>query len=420
VRPSPGAAECERVFGGLDILVNNAGAIHPIGAAAETAPEAFEACLRVNVTGAFSLARAVWPLLKQSGGRIVNILSGASRQPLAGWSAYCASKSALLMLTRSLDLEGEPEGIRCFGFAPGLVDTKMQRAIRQSGVNEISRLSRSALTHPDIPAQAVAWLASGDADDLAGQYVDVRDPGWDNVDVGAAHACGNHVAHVPDYCLDEVADHTAALALALSRKLFVLDAAVRRGEWAPAKTAAPLKSPGQSVAGLVGVGRIGRKVLERLRPFGFRLLVADPALSESDAAQLDAEKCGYPDLLARSDVAIFNAPSTPQTRRMLNADALAAAKTGMMVVNCARGDLIDESALAAALESGQVGAAGLDVFATEPLPGDSPLRRAPNVVLTPHAAWFSDRAIANLQRLAADEVSRALRNEPPRKPVPAR
>jgi len=170
------AAECERVFGGLDILVNNAGAIHPIGAAAETAPEAFEACLRVNVTGAFSLARAVWPLLKQSGGRIVNILSGASRQPLAGWSAYCASKSALLMLTRSLDLEGEPEGIRCFGFAPGLVDTKMQRAIRQSGVNEISRLSRSALTHPDIPAQAVAWLASGDADDLAGQYVDVRDP----------------------------------------------------------------------------------------------------------------------------------------------------------------------------------------------------------------------------------------------------
>lgn len=243
--------------------------------------------------------------------------------------------------------------------------------------------------------------------------------GWDNVDVSAAHACGNHVAHVPDYCLDEVADHTAALALALSRRLFVLNRAVRRGEWAPAKTAAPLKSPGQSVAGLVGVGRIGRKVLERLRPFGFRLLVADPALSESNASELGAEKCDYPGLLARSDVAIFNAPSTPQTRRMLNADALAAAKTGMMVVNCARGDLIDESDLAAALESGQVAAAGLDVFDTEPLPDDSPLRRAPNVVLTPHAAWFSDRSIANLQRLAADEVSRALRNEPPRKPVPA-
>lgn len=243
--------------------------------------------------------------------------------------------------------------------------------------------------------------------------------GWDNVDVSAAHACGNHVAYIPDYCLDEVADHTAALVLALSRRLFVLNRAVRRGEWAPAKTAAPLKSPGQSAAGLVGVGRIGRKVLERLRPFGFRLLVADPALSESDAAELGAEKCNYPGLLARSDVAVFNAPSTPQTRRMLNADALAAAKTGMMVVNCARGDLIDESDLAAALQSGQVAAAGLDVFDTEPLPDDSPLRRAPNVVLTPHAAWFSDRSIANLQRLAADEVSRALRNEPPRKPVPA-
>jgi len=244
--------------------------------------------------------------------------------------------------------------------------------------------------------------------------------GWDNVDVQAAHACGKRVAYIPDYCLDEVADHTAALALALSRKLLVLDAAVRRGEWAAARTAAPLKSPGQSAAALVGVGRIGRKVLERLRPFGFRLLVADPALSRPDAAELGAQKCAYPGVLARCDVAIFNAPSTPQTRRMLNADALAAAKPGMMVVNCARGDLIDESALAAALESGQVAAAGLDVFDTEPLPDASPLRRAPNVVLTPHAAWFSDRAIANLQRLAADEVSRALRNEPPRKPVPAR
>jgi len=171
------AAECERAFGRLDILVNNAGVIHPIGAAGQTAPAAFEACLRVNVTGAFSLARAAWPLLQQRGGRIVNILSGASKQPLAGWCAYCASKAALLMLTRSLDLEGAPEGIRCFGFAPGLVDTKMQQTIRESGVNEISRLSRLALTHPDIPARAVAWLASGDADDLAGQYVDVRDPG---------------------------------------------------------------------------------------------------------------------------------------------------------------------------------------------------------------------------------------------------
>ena len=243
--------------------------------------------------------------------------------------------------------------------------------------------------------------------------------GWDNVDTKAARVHGSHVAYVPDYCLDEVADHATALALALSRKLFPFDSAVREGEWAPAKVAAPLKSLSQSIAGLVGVGRIGRKVMDRLRPFGFQLMAADPALSKQDAMELGVEKCDYPDILMRADLAIFNAPSTLQTRGMLNASALAMAQTGIMVVNCARGDLINESDLAVALKSGKVAAAGLDVFNTEPLPADSPLRDAPNVIFTPHAAWFSNRSIVNLQRLAADEVSRALRNEPPRKPVPA-
>ena len=169
-------AECESVFGRLDILVNNAGTIQPIGGVSEMTPEAFAECLLVNITGAFALTHAAWTLLQKTRGRIVNIISGASRQPMIGWSAYCSSKAALLMLTQSLDLEGKPEGIRCFGFAPGLVDTKMQQTIRESGINEISQLSRSDLVHPDIPAQVVAWLVSGGADDLAGQYMDVRDP----------------------------------------------------------------------------------------------------------------------------------------------------------------------------------------------------------------------------------------------------
>lgn len=232
-------------------------------------------------------------------------------------------------------------------------------------------------------------------------------------------ARGLQVAYVPDYCLGEVADHAAALALALSRKLFALDASVRKGEWTPAQTAAPLQPPDKSVAGLIGAGRIGSKVLERLRPFGFRFLIADPALSESDAADLGAELCGYPEILSRGDLIIFNAPSTPQTRGMLNAEALSSAKRGLKIINCSRGDIVCEDDLASALESGIVSAAGLDVFREEPLPEHSPLRRAPNVILTPHAAWYSDRAITRLQQLAADEVARALRGEPLRKPVPA-
>ena len=173
--PDRAAAECESVFGRLDILVNNAATINPIGAISDISPADFARNLHINVVGAFALIRATWPLLKKSRGRIVNILSGASRTALFGWPAYCASKSALLMLTQSADLEGKPEGIRCFGFAPGLVDTAMQETIRRSGVNDVSQLPRSALSPPDIPARAVAWLASGEADDFAGQYADVRD-----------------------------------------------------------------------------------------------------------------------------------------------------------------------------------------------------------------------------------------------------
>ena len=169
-------SECESAFGRLDILVNNAGVIQPIGAIPEVPPEAFARCLQVNLVGAYALTRAAWPALKKSGGRIVNVLSGASRTALIGWPAYCASKAGLLMLTRSTDLEGKPQGIRCFGFAPGLVDSDMQQVIRESGVNEVSQLPRSALAPPEIAARAVAWLAAGDADDLAGQYSDVRDP----------------------------------------------------------------------------------------------------------------------------------------------------------------------------------------------------------------------------------------------------
>lgn len=174
--PERAVAKCEAAFGGLDILVNNAGAIEPIRAIPDIEPSEFALNLKVNVVGAFALARASWPMLRKSRGRILNILSGASRTPFAGWSAYCASKAAMLMLTESLDMEGRAEGIRCFGFAPGVVDTDMQGVIRASGVNHISQLPREALAHPDIPGKAAAWLVSGEADDLAGQYVDISDP----------------------------------------------------------------------------------------------------------------------------------------------------------------------------------------------------------------------------------------------------
>jgi NAD(P)-dependent dehydrogenase (short-subunit alcohol dehydrogenase family) len=161
-------------LGRLDIVVNNAGVIEPMAPLPDIDPEAFDRALRINVSGPAAIIAATWPRLAD-GGRVINILSGAAIRPMHGWAAYCASKAALLMLTRSVELEGAISGIHCFGLAPGLVDTAMQASIRSAHINDISNIPREKLSSPEIAAQAIAWLASGAADDLAGTMIDVRD-----------------------------------------------------------------------------------------------------------------------------------------------------------------------------------------------------------------------------------------------------
>lgn len=242
--------------------------------------------------------------------------------------------------------------------------------------------------------------------------------GYDNIDVAAARAAGLKVGYVPDYCADEVADHTAAAALALLRKLFPLDASVRRGEWAAVKVARPIRPFAETVVGFFGLGAIGRGVLARLKGFGFRFIAADPGLTEAAAAGLGVEKVEADRLFAEADLVSLHAPATPATVGFVNAARLATMKPDAVIVNSARGNLIVEADLAAALVAGRIGGAALDVFGTEPLPAESPLRGAPNLILTPHAAWYSDAAIGRLQGLVAEDIARALRGEGPRRPVP--
>ena len=135
-----------RELGGLDVVVNNAGVIEPMAMVGDLDPLAFDHALRVNVSGPAALTAAAWPHLK-GGGRIINLLSGAALRPLPGWAAYCSSKAALLMLTRAVDLEGTAQGTRCFGVAPGLVDTAMQSKIRATGINEISAIPQTKQFH---------------------------------------------------------------------------------------------------------------------------------------------------------------------------------------------------------------------------------------------------------------------------------
>lgn len=243
--------------------------------------------------------------------------------------------------------------------------------------------------------------------------------GYDNIDLAAAARCGIQVGYIPDYCAAEVADHVAALILAALRKLPQLDASVRAGAWAAVGTAQPIKPFSEVAIGFLGLGRIGSGVLERLKAFGFHFLVSDPYLDPARAQELGAKQVSVAALFAQSDVLTLHAPATPETDHIVNARTLSTMSKHAVIVNAARGKLVDETALADALSSGGLGGAALDVFETEPLPADSPLRHAPNVILTPHAAWYSDAAIVRLQELAAQDIARVLRGEGPRCPVPS-
>ncbi|MDQ0395854.1 SDR family NAD(P)-dependent oxidoreductase [Labrys monachus] len=174
-------AETTRRLGPPSILVNNAGVVSPIGRLDTLDPEAFAAAIRITLVGAAFAARAVLPAMVAAGrGRIINLSSGAAHRPLEGWSAYCAAKAGLAMLTRSLQLEYGERGIRAFGFSPGVVDTGMQAEIRASGINPVSRLPRESLAPADEPAAGIVYLCAAASDVRAGQEVDIRDADFRN------------------------------------------------------------------------------------------------------------------------------------------------------------------------------------------------------------------------------------------------
>jgi NAD(P)-dependent dehydrogenase (short-subunit alcohol dehydrogenase family) len=159
---------------GFDILVNNAGVIGPIGRIAEVAVEDWAANIETNLIGAFHATQLAIRGMRGRGGVIVNLSSGAAHRPLEGWSAYCAGKAGLAMLTRAVHEEYGAEGIRIFGFAPGVVDTDMQGAIRASGINPVSQIPRANLAPAREPALAIVWLCSEAAAGWAGRELDVR------------------------------------------------------------------------------------------------------------------------------------------------------------------------------------------------------------------------------------------------------
>ena len=165
-----------KLYGKIDILINNAGTIQPIAAISDTRPEDWKSSLSVNLLGAYYCIRSSLPhMVARNSGVIINLSSGAAHKPFEGWSAYCAGKAGLAMLTQAIHLEYATSGIRAIGFAPGVVDTSMQSEIRASRVNPVSQLSRESLASPDKPATAVVWLCSDHATKWGGREVSIKD-----------------------------------------------------------------------------------------------------------------------------------------------------------------------------------------------------------------------------------------------------
>jgi D-3-phosphoglycerate dehydrogenase / 2-oxoglutarate reductase len=240
--------------------------------------------------------------------------------------------------------------------------------------------------------------------------------GVDNIDVPAASECGITVTYVPDYCMREVSDHTMALLLALARKVVFSNNLVQAGRW-EMPAVVPIRRLEGQVLGLVGFGNIPRQLAPKAQAFGLRVIVHDPYVAPDVLAAARVEAVSFDDLLARSDFVSVHAPLLPATRGLFNAAAFARMKRGAALINTARGPLVDETALVAALDSGQVGAAALDVVASEPLAKDSPLLGRANVILTPHTGFYSVEALEELQTKCASDVARVLSGEQPIYPV---
>jgi D-3-phosphoglycerate dehydrogenase len=242
--------------------------------------------------------------------------------------------------------------------------------------------------------------------------------GVDSIDLRAAAEMGKIVCNVPDYCLDEVSTHAVTLILALNRHVLACDRIVREGGWS-FDALRPLQSPPDQTAGIVGLGQIGRRVARKLGVFGFRLLGYDPYVAPAQVAELGVRCVDLDVLLAESDYITLHSPLTPETRHMIGAAQLARMKPTAYLVNTARGALVDEVALATALEAGTIRGAALDVLEQEPPGRDSPLLRHPRVVLTPHVAWYTERAEHELRRKSVEEAIRILEGRPPLHPVRA-
>lgn len=243
--------------------------------------------------------------------------------------------------------------------------------------------------------------------------------GYDPIDVDAATAKNIMVANLFDYCIEEVACHAMTLVLACARRLMFMERVVRDGSWGRDRRnmmsrIGPVERLSETTLGIVGFGNIGKLVAERARGFGWRMLAADPFVKPEVATQHGVELVPIEQLLAESDYVTLHVFLNDQTRHMINAERLALMKPTAYLINTCRGPIVDEPALIEALKAGKLAGAGLDVFEQEPIDPNNPLLEMDNVIVTPHVAVYSQKAIELNRTQPFDEVVRVLSGDWPR------
>lgn len=248
---------------------------------------------------------------------------------------------------------------------------------------------------------------------ITGQVLD-QNPSWrvvgrygvgiDTIDIDACTARGIAVVNVPDYCEEEVATHAAALALSSVRRVVEADRLVRSGGWPAWRTLTPIPALSEATLALIGLGRIGRETIRLLRPFFGRIIAYDPYSDPLD----DVESVSLDEALARGDIVSLHCPLTSATIHIIDARALKLMKPSAHLINVSRGGLIDGPALAAALHSGEIAGAAIDVLEREPPDEDDALLGAPRLIVTNHLAWYSERSEPRLRHLLAERCAAVL------------
>ena len=236
--------------------------------------------------------------------------------------------------------------------------------------------------------------------------------GYDNIDLDAASAAKIPVTNVPDYCVEEVSNHTLMMILNSAKKFNQLEANVKKGLWGDFAIAKPIHAVRGQTLGLLGCGRIARCLAVKAQVFGIKVIAYDPYIKPEAVKDFGVTLVSREELLAQSDFISMHLLLNEDTRKSINADFFKKMKNSAIFVNTARGGLVDEDALIEALRTGEIAGAALDVLTEEGIDKDAPLQKFDNVIITPHAAWYSEQAFYTLLTSAAQEVVRALHGEP--------